>query len=114
MSAIPTIMQIPLNEGIKQIGSIIHKILCGRPVVGSVTPNVKAVETTGHPPAAAWGKSRPGDQRGSLVMEDLQCVVSLDPDTEHGHGEQVLGGELVGDFRPVPASADLLEMRAPE
>jgi hypothetical protein len=39
-------------------------------------------------------------------------VVSLDPDAEHGDGEQVLGGELVGDFRPVSSSADPFEVRA--
>jgi hypothetical protein len=38
-------------------------------------------------------------------------VVSLDPDAEHGDGEQVVG-ELVGDVLPVPASTDPLEVRA--
>jgi hypothetical protein len=33
-------------------------------------------------------------------------------DAEHGDGEQVLGGELVGDFLPVPASTDPFEVRA--
>src|SRR5579859_1615902 len=47
-----------------------------------------------------------------LVVEYLQRVVSLDPDAEHGDGEQVLGGELVGDVLLVAASADSLEVGA--
>jgi len=46
------------------------------------------------------------------VVEDLQRVIPLDPDAEHGHREQVLGCERAGDLRPVPASADPLEVRS--
>jgi predicted kinase len=55
-----------------------------------------------HAPAAA----------GFPVAEDLQRVVSLNPDAEHADGEQVLGGELVGDVFPVSASSDSLEVGA--
>ena len=39
-------------------------------------------------------------------------MVSLNPDAEHGNGQQVLGGELAGGLWPVSATADPFEVRA--
>lgn len=46
-----------------------------------------------------------------LVVKDFQGMISLDPDAQHGHGEQALGSEPVGDRWLIPAAANALKMR---
>ncbi len=56
-----------------------------------------------------------GEQGAELAgpeVEYVQGVVPVDPYAQHADGQQVLGGELIGSFGPVSASAKPLKVCA--
>jgi hypothetical protein len=79
----------------------------GRPVLADKVPSFGGLQ--------GYVDRNLGEQPVQLtgpVMQDLQCVIALDPDAQHGDGEQVLGGELAGGFSLVSAPAETVEICA--